>query len=462
MQFPTTRDQVRRVLLTTLALNAAVAIGKIVIGLGSGALAITADGFHSLVDGSSNVVALIANRVAARPPDATHPYGHRRFETIAALGIGGFLLLTAWGIVASALERLGGSGEEPELTPLTFAVMIGTLAVNLFVTWYESREGRLLRSELLIADSTHTRTDVWVSISVLVSMVLVALGWLWVDTVAALIIVVLILRAAWQVLRQTSSVLVDTAPYSADQLTTWIEEVPSVKQVMRVRSRGPTDASHIDVDVEVAPEMTADHTAAIADAIRSKLSQHLDGIEEVEVHFAPRAHSEHDYALSARASADALGLTTHEVRVTEGQNGKVLEMHVEVPPGQTLGAAHEQVSRLESEVRQNLPEVSEVITHIEPAARTGDAVDHASDHIGSIESQALALLREHFPDTNWHDLRVFPSERGCSIAMHVTLPPQMSVEAAHRIAESAELTLRSAIPELERVTIHTEPPDEGI
>jgi len=459
MQTSTTRDQVRRVLLLTLVLNAAVAIGKIIIGLWSGALAITADGFHSLVDGSSNLIALFANRIAARPPDASHPYGHRRFETIAALGIGAFLLVTAWEIVGSALERLGGSGETPQITPLTFAVMLATLAVNLFVTWYETREGRRLRSELLIADATHTRTDVFVTVSVLVSMVLVASGLLWVDTVAALVIVLLILRAAWQVLRQTGSVLVDTAPYSARQLTAWIEELPSVRQVARVRSRGPADASHIDVDVEVAPEMTAEHTAAIAQAIRDKLHDHLDGIEEIEVHFVPSQDAERDYALSARAYADALGLTTHEVRVSQGQNGKLLEMHVEVPPGQTLGAAHEQVSQLENEVRQNLPEVSEVITHIEPAARAGDLPDQDAEQEPQIESHALSLLRQHYPDTDWHDLRVNLSERGFSISMHVTLPPQMSVEAAHRVAESAETLLRANIPELERVTIHTEPPD---
>jgi cation diffusion facilitator family transporter len=456
------RDQVRHVLLLTLALNAAVALGKIIIGLWSGALAITADGFHSLVDGSSNLVALIANRIAARPPDATHPYGHRRFETIAALGIGAFLLLTAWEIVGSAIERLNGAGETPQITPLTFAVMLGTLAVNLFVSWYEAREGRRLRSELLIADSAHTRTDVFVTVSVLVSMVFVALGLDWVDTLAALVIVVLILRAAWGVLRQTGSVLVDTAPLSADQLTAWIEELPSVKQVIRVRSRGPADAAHIDVDVEVAPEMTAEHTAAIASAIQDKLRQHVEGVAEIEVHFAPKQNGERDYALSTRAYADALGLTTHEVRVTEGENGKVLEMHVEVPPGQTLGAAHDQVSRLERDVRQNLPEVSEVITHIEPAARAADPGNGTSEHTRQIESQALALLREHYPDTDWHDLRVHPSERGFSLSMHVALPSQMSVEAAHRIAESAELLLRSAIPELERVTIHTEPPDSTI
>jgi cation diffusion facilitator family transporter len=459
MQTLTTRSQVRRVLLLTLLLNAAVALAKILIGLWSGALAITADGFHSLVDGASNLVALVANRIAALPPDSGHPYGHRRFETIAALGIGAFLLVTAWEIVGSALERLGGSGEVPRLTSLTFAVMIGTFGVNLFVSWYEARQGRRLRSELLIADAAHTRTDVFVTISVLVSMVLVALGLLWVDTVAALVIVLLILRAAWQVLRQTGSVLVDTAPYSADQLAAWVGEVPSVEHVSRVRSRGPVDASYIDVDVEVAPEMTAEHTAAIASAIRDKLHQNLDGIDEIEVHFVPKQDGERDYALSARAVADALGLTTHEVRVSEGQNGKLLEMHVEVPPGQTLGDAHEQVSRLERDVRQNLPEVSEVITHIEPAARTADLPDDTSEQIQQIEAQALSLLQANYPDTGWHNLRVHPSERGFSISMHVTLPPQMSVEAAHRIAESAELLLRSNISELERVTIHTEPPD---
>ena len=166
MQTSDTRQQVRRVLIITLILNALVALSKIAIGLWSGALAISADGFHSLVDGLSNVAALIANRIADQPPDEGHPYGHRRFETIAALGIGAFLLVTAWEIISSALERLGGSDEIPLVTPLTFAVMLTTLVVNLFIARYESREGQRLHSELLVADSAHTRIDVFVTISV--------------------------------------------------------------------------------------------------------------------------------------------------------------------------------------------------------------------------------------------------------------------------------------------------------
>jgi cation diffusion facilitator family transporter len=450
---------VRRVLVITLVLNMIVAGAKIVIGLATGALAITADGFNSLVDGFSNVVALVANRLADRPPDADHPYGHRRYETIAALGIGGFLILAAIEVSSTVIERLSGGGEQPENTPLSFAVMIGTLAVNIFITTYEAREGQRLKSELLTADATHTRTDVFVTVSVLVSMAFVSLlGWYWVDTVAALVIVVLILRAAWGVLSQTGSVLVDTAPLPSEQLTAWAKEVPSVEEVVRARSRGTPDAPHIDIDVQVAPETTADHTAAIAAAIRDKMNQEIPGVSEVEVHFVPAENADTDYALLARAQADALGLSTHEVRVSEGTNGKVLEMHVEVPPGQTLGVAHERVSQLEQGVQARLPDVAEVITHIEPAL-TDAAGTLAPDQVESLKRKALSLLEDEYPAADWHHLNVYPSNGGFSLTMHVALPAQITVEAAHHIAESAETMLRAQMPQFERVTIHTEPPE---
>ncbi|MBC6935945.1 MAG: cation-efflux pump [Chloroflexi bacterium] len=458
------RDQVRRVLLVTLALNIVVAVSKIIIGLTSGVLAITADGFHSMVDGSSNVVALVANRLAARPPDDDHPYGHRRFETIAALGIGLFLLVTAWEIISGAVERLQGRAEAPEITPLTFVVMIGTLVANLFVTTYETRAGRRLKSELLIADAAHTRTDVFVTLSVIASMLFViTLGWLWADTAAALVIVVLILKSAWEILRRTSGVLVDTAPYAPQQITAWVEDVPSVERVLRARSRGPADAAYIDVDVQVAPEMTANQTAAIAAAIRDRLNRKIEGITEVEVHFAPRAGGEPDYALSARAQADALGLATHEVRVSDGAAGKVLEMHVEVPPGQTLVEAHERVSQLERNIQASLGGVVEVVTHIEPALgeSQAEAGDEHTARCEQIAYRARQLLQARFPGPDWHDLRAQPFDAdGFNLTMHVTLPPDTPVEDAHTLAEQAELMLRSALPHLKRVTIHTEPPDE--
>jgi cation diffusion facilitator family transporter len=454
-----TRHQVRRVLIVTLALNITVAVGKIVVGALTGAVSITADGFHSLMDGSSNLIGLGANVIAGKPADDDHPYGHRRYETLAALAVGILLVFTAYEIVTSALDRLI-SGERPEVSPLTFAVLTGTLIVNLFVSRYERREGLRLRSELLIADAANTGADVFVTLSVLASMALVALfGWTWADPVAALIIVVLIGRAAWQIIKQTGGVLVDTAPYKPGDLAAFAEEVPVVKRVLRARSRGTPDAALIDIDVEVAPGTTAEQTAAISDAISEKLCAHLTGVDEVEVHFQPTGYAERDYAQTARARADALGLNTHEVRLIEGAGSKVMELHVEVPPGQTLEQAHGQVTELEGAIRAALPDLTDVVTHIEP--KLTEVGGDLSGTAAGVRQHALALLRVRFPAVDWHDLRVSALNGSgfYALTLHAALTASITVEEAHDLAERAEVVLRSELPRVARVTIHTEPRD---
>ncbi len=454
------RQQVGRVLVITLVLNLIVAVGKIVVGAMSGVLAISADGFHSLIDGASNVVALIANRVANKPPDANHPYGHRRYETLAALGIGALLLLTAWEIVTGAVERLQ-NGDVPEISGLTLAIPALTLVVNIFVSRYERREGQRLKSELLLADAENTSADVFVTISVLISTFAVGLfGWSWLDPLAALVVVLLIGRAGVKVLRQTGRVLVDTAPYEPQMLTALVEAAPGVREVVRVRSRGSVDDAHVDIDVRVAPETTADRSAAIAETIRRRLADNLTGIREVEVHFIPDADAPTDYTLAARAHADALGLHTHEVRVSEGPDGLMLEMHVEVPANQTLAHAHEQVTQLEEDVRSSLPHVDQVVTHIEPALNPSTASTDDSVTADRIRDEAEHLLNRYYPEGDWHDLRVTRYDGGYALALHTVLPAETTVEAAHDQAEAAEVLLRSRVDQLRRVTIHTEPPEE--
>lgn len=458
MQTSTTRRQVRRVLIITLILNLTVAFGKIVVGMISGALAITADGFHSLIDGTSNIVALVANYIAGQPPDDDHPYGHRRFETLAALMIGAFLLLVAWEIGTGAMDRFRG-GEKPDLTPLTFAVLIGTLAINISVSTYQIRQGKRLKSELLLADAANTRADVYVTLSVLVSMAVVALlGWAWVDIAAALMVVVLIGRAGLEILRKTGSVLVDTAPYPPEQLIKLVETLPCSPKVVRARSRGPVDAATIDLDVQVPPEMTAEQTEAITAAIWAQLEQNLDGVAEVEVHFSPDDNRQKDYALVARAVADRLGLFTHEVSMIDTPEENVLEMHVEVPSDQSLHEAHSLVSQLETDLQQQMPDLDEVVTHIEPAYTIGAHDRGFRDTQGQeMKVWLLALLREHFPHIDWHHLRIYERETGITVTMHAAFSEDVTVESAHTSVEQAETLLRSHIPQLARVTIHAEP-----
>ncbi len=259
----------------------------------SGALAIVADGFHSLMDGAGNIAALITNAIAAQPPDADHPYGHHRFETVGALVIGLLLLLTAWEVIQHAAERIMGDTTPPVITPLTVTVLLTTLAINVSVSVYQRRAGKRLGSQLLLADAENTRADVFVTLSVLGSSLFVVFGFAWMDTIAALVVVALIVRAAVRVLRNAGGVLVDTAPYSPAQLSGWVCDLPDVAQVTRARSRGTCDAAHIDIDVTVHPAVTIAHTAQVTRRIRARVCERVraqgGNVAEVEVHFAPAA-----------------------------------------------------------------------------------------------------------------------------------------------------------------------------
>ena len=175
------------VLLRVLVLNVLVAAAKLIFGYATGAVSIISDGFHSLTDSASNVVALVGIRAARQPPDANHPYGHRKFETLASAGIFFFLLLVLVEVLRTAIGRLQ-SGGAPEITTASFVIMGGTLVVNLGVVAYESAAARRFRSELLLADSYHTRSDVLTSLSVIAALIGVKLGYPVLDALAALVV----------------------------------------------------------------------------------------------------------------------------------------------------------------------------------------------------------------------------------------------------------------------------------
>lgn len=452
-------QKVNRVLMITFVLNLVVALGKIILGIVTGALAITADGFHSLADSASNIVALVANTIASKAPDADHPYGHERFETLAALAIGMLLILTVWETIQGVIERLIEGGT-PTLTPVAFAVMIATLIINIAVNRYQVAQGRKLDSELLLADAAHTGADVYVTLSVLTSMTLtVAFGWGWIDIVTAAAVVIMILRAAWSILKRSGSVLVDTAPILPAEISAVIQDVPAVESVERVRSRGRIDAALIDVDVQVARATTAEHAAAITTAIEQRLRETFTGIQEIEVHFVPQKSDAIDYGLEVRALADTLGLKTHSVRLTQNGDTAVLDLHVEVPPAQSLDEAHRQATRLEESIRERFNDLSDVITHIEPTPlEIVQAHPNASlTQIERTRQKVLDTLQALFPSVDWHHLHLHNSDEGWVILLHAALPAHTSIEQAHHIAEQAERQLRSVIHPIERVTIHTEP-----
>jgi cation diffusion facilitator family transporter len=282
----TSRDSaVRRVLWIVLVLNGAVALAKLIVGGLSGSISMVADGFHSLTDGASNVVGLIAMSIARRPPDEDHPYGHRRFETLAALIIGGLLALTAWEVLQSCFERLR-SGGAPEVSALSYGVMVATMAVNLGVSTWERQAGRKHKSEILNADSQHTRSDIFSSLAVIVSLIAADLGYPQLDLVAAVVITGVIGRAAFQILRENGLLLTDTALLPARSIQQIALRVPGVRSVHKIRSRSGQGGGHADLHVQVGGELPLVDAHEIAHRVAELLRREL-GLSDVLVHVEP-------------------------------------------------------------------------------------------------------------------------------------------------------------------------------
>jgi cation diffusion facilitator family transporter len=280
--------RIRVVLWVVLVLNLAVAVAKLAYGIISHSAAMEADGFHSLFDGASNVVGLVGLWFASRPPDNEHPYGHGKFESFAAALIGVMLVFAGYTVGRGAIDSLLGRGLPTEVTTISFVVMFGTLGVNVLVTIWERRAGRRLGSEVLVADASHTLSDVMVSIGVIVSLVLVRAGWEMADGIVALLVAVAILRTAWGIISDVMITLGDAARLPAADVESCVRSVPRVLDCHAVRTRGPEAHVYVDLHVLVDPETTVKEGHVIAHDVEAALRAKYRQITDVVVHVEPR------------------------------------------------------------------------------------------------------------------------------------------------------------------------------
>ncbi|MGI6706172.1 MAG: cation diffusion facilitator family transporter [Clostridia bacterium] len=279
--------KVKMVLLTILFVNLAVAALKIIIGSSIHSASMTADGFHSLTDGSSNIIGLIGVYFASKSRDEKHPYGHGKFETLAGLVIGGMLLVLGGKIVMDAIHRFFN----PKTLQVSFEsliVLIATLLVNIFVSAYEYNQGKKLNSTILISDSLHTRSDIFVSLGVLITLACIKLGLPpIIDPIASLVVSGFILHASWEIFRSVSGVLVDRAVVGVEEIKEIIMEFDTVKDVHDIRSRGNGDDLYIDMHVMTEPDMSVEQSHALTHEIEDRIQEEVSKKAQVIVHLEP-------------------------------------------------------------------------------------------------------------------------------------------------------------------------------
>lgn len=275
----------RRVFALTLLLNLSVALAKLLWGFATHTLSMVADGFHSLLDASSNVVGIIGLSISTKPPDAGHPYGHRKFEALAAIFISFLMFLSSFEILRECLNRLlATSADKPDVTIGSYAIMLVTMVVNIGVSQYERRQAKALRSELLLADSMHTLSDVYATVGVLISLAAIQMQMTVVDVAAAILIVVIIFKAGFGIILVHLNSLVDAAGLDAVEIERLAVSVPGVLGCHKIRSRGMSDCVFVDMHLVVEESLSVAAAHEISQKVEALLLNSDRGIVDVVVH----------------------------------------------------------------------------------------------------------------------------------------------------------------------------------
>ena len=294
------RSQVRKVLTIALLLNLLVMVIKVAVGWWTGSLSLLADALHSVTDSANNILGLVANHFASPKPDREHPYGHQKFDAVGALGIAAFLAIACFEILTGTVDRMVTGGKEVKMSATTLWILLIVLGINIFVAFYERNIGKKIGSSILIADSQHTMSDIWVTITVIASLIGVWFGNIfnlpllkWFDVVFAFPVALLVFSSAWKVLKENLPWLVDRMAIAPETIHAIVMQVPGTLNCHSIASRGVL-GRQVFIEMHAVVDATDVETAhKITEAIEASLRERFAPVR-VLIHVEPPAYkSEH-------------------------------------------------------------------------------------------------------------------------------------------------------------------------
>ena len=453
----------KNVALNSIVAAVAITTLKVVVGISTGSLGILSEAAHSALDLVAAAVTYLSVRVSDKPADADHQYGHGKIESFSAFVETGLLLLTCIWIVYEAGKRLFFHSVEIEPTVWAFAVMGFSIVVDV---WRSRRLGRIADkydSQALQADALHFSTDIWSSAVVVLGLLLVLLGrkyslpWLAkADPIAALIVAGIVVYVSSRLGRQTVDALLDAAPTGVRSRI--IEEVYRVNGVLavdRVRIRRAGSRYFADVSVAMSRNVTFQKSEQVANEVAARIRKLLPD-SDVVVNAVARASRQESLFDRIRAVATRNNLNVHDISVQDIAGKLHVEQHVELDERLSLKEAHDRVTRLESEMKQDLGEISSILTHIESEPATIETSDGLLQ-VPSFERRLYAVTAG-FPEVvDMHDL-VFKRVSGrLYLSLHITMQDDLPLSRVHDIQTAVEGRFRQEVPELFRVLIHPEP-----
>jgi cation diffusion facilitator family transporter len=457
------RAEKRSVATNSVFAALAITALKLVVGVSTGSLGILSEAAHSALDLVAAVITLFSVRVSDKPADADHQYGHGKFENFSAFIETALLLLTCVVIVYEVCKRLFFHHVHIEPNLAAFLVMFFSMGVDF---WRSRALGKIAAkydSQALQADALHFSTDIWSSGVVALGLALVLLGrkfqipWLMeADPVAALFVAGVTVFVSSRLARKTIDALLDTAPAEArSNIITALRKVNGILEVDRVRIRRGGNRYFADVSIGLARNVTFQRSGQISDEVTQTVDRILPNTDVV-VHSIPRADLAENIFDRVRAVATRHNWNVHDVSVQDLGGHVHVEQHLEMDERLPLKEAHDRVTMLESEIREEIPEVESILTHIESEPSTiepGEQIQRDAQ----LEAR-MKMVADEFPEVlDMHDIEVKRVRGHVYVSCHCTFPDELPLSRVHDLSTALEIRFKQEAPELFRVLIHPEP-----
>ena len=436
---------------------------KIVVGVTTGSLGILSEAAHSGLDLVAALITFFSVRVSDKPADADHQYGHGKIENFSAFIETGLLLLTCLWIVYEAIARLFFRRVEIEPSIWAFVVMFTSIAVDVWRSKALARIAEKYDSQALEADALHFSTDVWSSSVVILGLVFVLVGrmyhvdWLRdADPIAALMVAVIVVHVSWRLARRTVDALLDAAPAGVrNQIIAAVEKVDGVLEVDRARIRRAGNRYFADLAIGLARTVTFQRSGQVSDEVTAAVRRVLPDAD-VTVHSVPRPDRTENIFDRIRAVATRHNLNVHDVSVQDFGGRLHVEQHLELDEKLLLKDAHDRVTALEAEMKEEIPEISSILTHIESEPATIEEGDEIVRD-ATLERRLKAIAAE-FPEVlDMHEIRIKRVRGRIYVSCHCTLWDELPLSRVHDIQTDLETRFKQDTPELFRVLIHPEP-----
>lgn len=454
----------RRVAALSVGVALALTGLKLVVGLATGSLGILAEAAHSGLDLVAAFVTFLAVSVSSRPPDERHQYGHGKVENLSALFETLLLLLTCVWIIYEALQRLFVKTVEIEPSIWAFAVMGTSLAALVWISRLLYRTAHKYHSQALEADALHFKTDIWSTIVVILGLVFVLFGDLTgrqaifgkADAIAALLVALIVVKVSVELGRRTVDALIDTAPPGVDgTIAARVRQVPGVEHVDAVRVRRAGPETFADVTISVASSLPLDEAHKVAVAVEEAVRAVVPH-SDVMVHTDPHDDSE-SVLQDIRLTARRLRLDVHNVDVQRIGKHMRVALDLEVAPDLSLRAAHDLATQLEKRLRDDIPDITRIDTHIEPRPQ----VETAGRDVTAQSPQMVAAVQQALHGlpliSGYHNIAIAQSGSRYTVSVHCTFDPDAAIADVHRVSDLAGERVRAALPDVQRVIVHAEP-----